>query len=408
MKFPNFFLNFLVSLVLCAAVLAGQGRLALAEGQATAVGFEIVKKGDVTRFVTVLSVETGFSVSVVKDPYRVVIDMADVGFELPRGAGQKSRGLVKQVRYGVMEEGKSRIVVDTDGPVLIKQSRLVSAKGKTKPRLVIDLIATTDEALAAVQAREAQFAAGENTGSLAAVQPGAALDAADERPVIVIDPGHGGIDPGAISRSGTKEKDVVFAFAQVLKKTLEADGAFKVLLTRDADKFMSLSSRVAMARRVQADLLIALHADTVRGQTATGTTLYTLSDTASDEEAQALAEKENRTDAIAGVNLAAQGEQVADVLIDLAQRESKNQANLFAQRTLIALRKVTLMTGKPLRSAGFVVLRSPDVPSMLVELGFLSSKDDEVRLQDPAWQARVAGTFAQSVRDHFAALRAAE
>jgi N-acetylmuramoyl-L-alanine amidase len=414
MRFQKSFLKTVSGILLSVALLVASASRGFAEAPLTVKAFEISKRGDVTRFATVLNAEVGYSATVMQDPYRVIIDFADVSFDVPLGAGQKGKGLVRQVRYGILEPGKSRIVVDTNGPVLIKKSQFLPAKGKNKPRIEIELIATTKDALAAVQARDAQLAAGDNTGTLAAMTPAAAgapnepAGEVDDLPVVVIDPGHGGIDPGAISKSGVREKDVVLAFAKELKIALETDGKFKVLLTRDADRFMSLSSRVATARRVQADLFVALHADTVRGQSATGATLYTLSDTASDAEAEALAQKENRADEIAGVKLSSQDVQVADVLIDLAQRESKNTANLFAQRTLVALKEVTVMTGKPLRSAGFVVLRSPDVPSMLVELGFLSSKDDEKRLQDKAWRERVAGTFAASVRAHFAAMDAAE
>lgn len=375
---------------------------------------DIVAKGRITRLFVELTAETGFTATVLADPYRVVIDLAEVRFDLPPGAGQISKGLVRQVRYGVVEKGKSRIVIDTAGPVLIKQSQLLPKKGKSKPRIAIDLVGTTPDAFTAAQMRDEQPSSSEITASLPAIMPLAKPSASPETPrtdgkkVIVIDPGHGGIDPGALSPSKTKEKDVVFAFALELKKELEQTGRFDVRMTRTEDKFMTLTDRVAFTRKAGADLFIAIHADTVRGKTANGTTLYTLSDTASDEEAAALASKENKTDIIAGIDLAEEEGAVADVLIELVQRESKNHANLFSRTALEELKGVTTMTGKPLRSAGFVVLKSPDVPSVLIELGYLSSKDDEKNLKTPSWRSKMAAAFVKAVNRHFAVIDAAE
>jgi N-acetylmuramoyl-L-alanine amidase len=380
----------------------------------TATAIAIVAKSGTTRFFLDLTAETGFTATVVAQPYRVVIDLPDVNFDLPPGAGHISKGLIRQIRYGVMEKGKSRVVIDTNGPVLIKQSQLLPQKGKSGPRIAIDLVSTTPEAFDATLEREAVPFSPETTASLAAtpppVKPGDIPPTRqnDGKRVIVIDPGHGGIDPGALSPGKTKEKDVVFAFAQQLEQALQKSGQYTVLLTRSADTFMSLTDRVAFTRRANADLFIAIHADTVRGRTVKGTTLYTLSDTASDEEAAALASKENKADIIAGIDLAEEEGEVADVLIELVQRESKNHANLFSRTALEELKGVTSMTGKPLRSAGFVVLKAPDVPSVLIELGYLSSRDDERNLKSADWQARMATAFTTAINRHFAAIDAAQ
>lgn len=402
------FLAFVVVLAVVPAVWAAK--------PTTTTAIEIVAKDEMTRFFAELTAETGFSATVLAEPYRVIIDMANVSFDLPPGAGRKATGLIRQVRYGIMGKGKSRIVIDTEGPVLIKQSQLLPRKGKTRPRIAIDLIATTPEAFAATFERDEALAKAEATGhvtaSLPMIMPKAgSVQAAvkkEGRRLIVIDPGHGGIDPGAISRNKTKEKDVVFDFAKDLQSALQNDGKHDVLLTRDSDRFMSLTDRVAFTRRNQADLFLAIHADTLRGQTVSGTTLYTLSDTASDEEAAALALKENRADIIAGVDLGEQIVEVADILIDLVQRESKNHANLFSSKALIELKGVTTMTGQPLRSAGFVVLKAPDVPSILIELGYLSSADDEKKLKSPKWRKAMANAMVAAINKHFAAMDAAE
>lgn len=400
--------------VVALALLNAGWMAALAAKPVTTTAIEIVAKGRMTRLFVELTAETGFTATVLADPYRVVIDLADVGFDLPPGAGHMSKGLIRQVRYGVVEKGKSRIVIDTDGPVLIKRSQLLPKKGKSKPRIAIDLVGTTAEAFLAAQTRDEAASSPETTASLPVIMPAIKPGDVPELPrdkgrkVIVIDPGHGGIDPGALSPSKTKEKDVVFAFALELKKELEQNARYVVRMTRTEDRFMTLTDRVAFTRKAGADLFIAIHADTVRGKTANGTTLYTLSDTASDEEAAALALKENKTDIIAGIDLAAEEGAVADVLIELVQRESKNHANLFSRRALEELKGVTTMTGKPLRSAGFMVLKSPDVPSVLIELGYLSSKDDEQKLKTPSWRNKMAAALVKAVNRHFTVMNAAE
>jgi N-acetylmuramoyl-L-alanine amidase len=372
---------------------------------------EMVEKAGVTRFLADVDGNTGFSASVLQDPYRVVVDLPNIAFDLAPGVGQQQVGLITQIRYGVIEKGKSRIVIDTKGPVLIRQSQFLPRKGKGKAKLVVDLVATTPEAFAETLRQDQALTTPETTASLPTDAPIAIRPAAPKaghRKIIVLDAGHGGIDPGALSPSKTKEKDVVLAFAKALQNKLNASGRYDVRLTRDDDRFMPLADRVAFTRSAQADLFIAIHADTVRGQTARGTTLYTLSETASDEEAAALALKENRADVIAGVDLGGQIVEVADILIELVQRESKNHAVLFSQGALTELHPLTVMTGKPLRSGGFVVLKAPDVPSVLVELGYLSSLEDEKNLKDPRWQQKLAGGFARAIDNYFANIAAAE
>jgi N-acetylmuramoyl-L-alanine amidase len=225
--------------------------------------------------------------------------------------------------------------------------------------------------------------------------------------VVVIDPGHGGIDPGAVSPSGSAEKDVVRGFSEVLKQALEATGRYDVHLTRSDDVFLSLRDRVQFARRHKADLFIAIHADALRRGTARGATVYTLADKASDAEAEALAHKENRSDIIAGVDLEAESEQITGILIDLAQREAKNHATIFAKQLVGELKPVAKLNSRPLRSAGFRVLMAPDVPSVLFELGYLSNRTDETLLLSPKWRSGVAAAMAAAIERYFATQLAA-
>jgi len=385
-----------------------------------------------TRFIADLSHPVSYSVYVMTDPYRVIIDLPEVNFQLPAGSGADSLGLVSEYRYGSIGEGKSRIVIDTDGPVLIAKSFIMKPEEGNPARIVVDLVKTDEASFNKVRAAEPQAASESRVPEplpLAAQQPeeeaASAKDIVKPRPkpgagepvveaqkrhppkredgrlVIVIDPGHGGIDPGAIGFDGIREKDVVLAFGEALRDRLQASGKYEVVMTRDDDHFVSLRDRVRVARDHEADLFVAIHADTVRGQSARGATIYTLSDKASDAEAEALAQKENRADIIAGVDLAVENEEVADILIDLAQRETKYHSLTFARKAVGQLKPVTQMTGRPMRSAGFVVLKAPDVPSILLELGYLSSRSDAKLLTSPKWQGEVATALAKAIDNYF-------
>jgi N-acetylmuramoyl-L-alanine amidase len=332
-----------------------------------------------TRFVADIAGNLHYSVQTLSNPDRVAILFKAAEFDLPAGIGQKARGLISELRYGVAEDGQSKIVLLTKAPVRVDQSFLIPGASKQPSRLVVDIVAAAE---------------------LKAIQPQAQQP--ENQKVIVIDPGHGGNDPGAVSTSGVMEKTVVLNFARTLKHGLESTGRYRVVLTREDDVFLKLKDRVNIARNAKAGLFLALHADTVRTKTTRGATFYTLSDEASDAEAAALAHKENRADIIAGVELPTENNQVADILIELAQRESASLASDFASKAVNAMADHVLMTGKPLRSAGFTVLRAPDVPSVLVELGYLSNPKDEKLLLDDHWHQNFAGRLVTAIDQHFA------
>lgn len=391
---------------------------------AVATGARVGGDKERTRFVADVSRAVSFTVYVLPDPYRVIIDVPDLSFDLPAGIGRKTRGLVSEYRFGEVDSGRSRIVIDTTGPVLIEKSFIVPAEGDQPARIVVDLVPTSVETFLATYRKEEQLndaavAAAAEAIASARVEPVMALPGPDlaaplalppprdaqqrnGRKLVVIDPGHGGVDPGAIGLNKTKEKDVVLAFALTLRELLLKSGGYDVVLTRSDDSFVSLRDRVRLARHRQADLLIAIHADILRGHSTSGATIYTLSEKASDAEAEALAQKENSSDLIGGINLGAGSEEVTGILIDLVQRESKNHSMFFARKAVAEMKGVTSFTGKPLRSAGFVVLKAPDVPSVLVELGFLSSRRDEAQLKSEAWRAKVAAAMARAVDKYFA------
>jgi N-acetylmuramoyl-L-alanine amidase len=221
----------------------------------------------------------------------------------------------------------------------------------------------------------------------------------------VLDPGHGGIDTGTKGPAGEEEKDIVLNFAQRLRDRIEKTGKYRVLMTRSDDTFVPLGNRVRIARDAGAALFVSIHADSLpRGEgDAQGASIYTLSETATDTEAARLAEKENRADVIAGVDLKSEPDDVAGILIDLAERETKSLSVQFAHKLAGEMKAVTRLHKTALKSAGFRVLRAPDVPSALVELGYVSNRQDLQSLLSETWRNRTADSIAQAIDGYFAA-----
>jgi N-acetylmuramoyl-L-alanine amidase len=355
-----------------------------------------------TRFVMDFSRKIELRAFTLADPYRVVIDLPQVTFNLPPKTGESGRGLVKAFRFGLVMQGGSRIVLDVGKPVKIEKAFALEAQGGQPARLVLDLAATDRDSFMRNLAAESR------------VQPASAAGGIDQRsqeqrrgsdprPIVVVDPGHGGIDNGTIASTGVMEKQIVLDFAMALRERLEQSGKYRVVMTRTDDSFVPLADRVRMARIRQAALFISIHADALKkgeGE-AQGATVYTLSETASDGEAARLAENENRADVIAGIDLSHESNDVADILIDLAQRETKAFSAQFAKSIVASMRKVAKMHKHPLKSAGFKVLKAPDVPSVLIELGYVSSQADLKQLTSGPWQAKTAGSIAQAVDTYF-------
>ncbi len=255
----------------------------------------------------------------------------------------------------------------------------------------------------AAENRKAMAAATPETTATTPAPAPSSADANDTRPVVVIDPGHGGIDQGAQTESGENEKAIVLDFAMALRARIEKGGKYRVVMTRDTDTFIPLAERVKIAQKHKAALFLSIHADALpRGEgDAQGATVYTLSDTASDAEAAKLAEAENRADLIAGIDLTEEPAEVADILIDLARRETKTFSNRFARSLVKEMKTVARLHKNPLKSAGFRVLKAPDVPSVLLELGYVSNKADLQLLVSDSWRSRTVGSVAQAVELFF-------
>ncbi|MDA9549551.1 MULTISPECIES: N-acetylmuramoyl-L-alanine amidase [unclassified Bradyrhizobium] len=402
--------------LLCTAALpcADSARLIAAESRlqpaAVAANFPVASAarlagdGKQTRFILDLDQTVTFRAVTLADPYRVVVDVPQVNFQLPAGTGSGGRGLVKAFRYGLVMPGGSRIVFDLSGPAKIAKSYVLEAANGQPARLVLELEEVDRTAFVSSRGPENRpelrpaIAEAPPATVPSAAAPDGAQQKGDTRPVVVIDPGHGGIDNGTQS-SGESEKNLVLAFGLALRDKLEKAGKYRVVMTRDDDTFVPLNDRTKIARNLKAALFVSIHADALpRAEgDAQGATIYTLSDKASDAEAQRLADAENRADAIAGFNLAEEPTDVADILIDLTQRETRTFSNRFARHLMSEMKQTVRMHKHPLKSAGFRVLKAPDVPSVLVEIGYVSNKADLEHLVSEGWRSRAVGSMAQAI-----------
>jgi N-acetylmuramoyl-L-alanine amidase len=398
------------------------------------------------------------------EPMRLVVDLGPGRWEL--GQAPAPQGAIGGWRFGRGEGQAARLVIDLATPVRVRRVAYDLAAPRGVARLLIDLepaaraafvadiqpwrrtsellkdvyspprpaaaapaVAPPPAAAApplavpatAAATRAAPPAAPPEPRPATAPRPGPQMAAATSAPVaaaarvapgargparrvVVLDPGHGGQDPGAIGSSGIYEKAITLAVAQDVRRQLEATGRYRVHLTRDQDVFVALRERIAMARRWKADVFVSIHADSIGSVETRGASVYTLSDTASDAEAAALAARENRADIIAGVDLSHESRDVANILIDLAQRETMNRSAEFAHLLVRELgQEVRLLPVRPHRFAGFAVLKAPDVPSVLLELGYLSNAEDERLLRQASHRRRIALGVQRAIDAFFAA-----
>lgn len=365
-----------------------------------ATGARVAGDQKQTRLVVDISQKVDIRAFTLANPYRVIIDMPQVTFRFPAKTGERGRGLVKAFRYGLVMPGGSRIVIDTTGPVRVERAYVLDAVDELPGRLILDLTAVD---------RETFLRAAAIDNRLPRVVPRRAdRDAptatdGDPRPVIVLDPGHGGIDSGTRAASGEMEKTIVLEFGLQLRDKLEQTGKYRVVMTRTDDRFVELGERVRLARQRDAQLFISIHCDALRRREgdAEGATVYTLSEHASDAQAARLADAENKADVIAGVDLSHEPNDIADILIDLAQRETKNYSTHFAHVLVGELKTTARLHKHPLKAAGFRVLTAPDVPSVLLELGYVSNRDDIKQLTSNDWRSQVSEKIVQAIDTFF-------
>ena len=369
-----------------------------------------------TRVVVEFTGEVDYKLFTLSSPYRAVIDLPETKWDIPDKVQDK--GLVSGVRFGSFKPEQGRIVVDLRGPVNVHKHFIIPPSVAIENyRLVVDFepatIATFRQLKPSVSETQTATIAVPNVPSLSTVAPSPTPQYSapsgeftpkprprKTRKIVVIDPGHGGVDPGAMG-ARSREKDIVLAFSKELVRQLKATRRYDVYLTRSTDFYIPLRQRVQIARNRKADLFISIHADAIKKKNIRGLSVYTLSEKASDREAAALARKENQSDIIAGVDFGDQLPEVANILIDLAQRDTKNASVKFAESLISSARGKTMLLDRTHRFAGFRVLKAPDVPSVLVELGFITNRTDEKQLTSNKWRRRVATGMVDAIDIYF-------
>lgn len=333
------------------------------------------------------------------DPDRLVIDTQSAEWRV-KSTPYDEKGWIDQIRHDDFSPKISRIVFDLTKRLFIKSAFFLPADNKFNkpPRLVIDLVEGAGQTGVIGDTEHALFSGDQSIQEVSAVK----TSDDDYKPIIVIDAGHGGVDPGAIGRDGTKEKHITLAVAKELRRQLQATGRYRVVLTRDRDIYLKLGQRTAMARRANADLFLSLHADSINKPNIRGASVYTLSETASDSVAAGLARRENQADAIMGVDLTHQDPDVADILVDLVMRDTMNQSKIFADMLVDQLQanQIRLLRNTH-RFAGFVVLKAPDTPAVLVEMGFMSHPRDVRLLKSAGYHKRLADALIDGIDTYF-------
>jgi N-acetylmuramoyl-L-alanine amidase len=367
---------------------------------AAVIGTRIGAQPGQTRFVLDLTAPAKFDVFLAAEPYRAVIDLPNVEWRV--AAATDGRGLISAVRHGPIKPGTSRVVLDLAEPAVIAKSFTLPPHGDAAHRVVIDLRpASRDEFLAA-----ARGAVGRPSGSHPPMQPPSAMRRGPLKHLVAIDAGHGGVDPGAVGIDGSFEKDITLAAALAVREALIATKRYDVVMTRDTDAFIALRDRFKAAQAVGAEAFISLHADILADRSVRGATVYTLSENASDTEAAALAARENKADMLAGVDLTDHSPQVAQILIELTQRVTMNASAVLAHEMVEELKSVIPLMHNTHRYAGFAVLKSPEIPSILIEMGYLSNRLDERQLKEPRFRAKLAAAIVRAFDRYFASQQA--
>lgn len=395
------------ALILLTILAAGRAAWAQSESHDAALPEMIDARVTTTeqraRLILDLSAPTEFAIASLDAPNRIAVDVRVAGLKFAVPADVAGSGVVASYTIDMAEAGRARTLLTLAQPAQVQQAYILDAVADQPARLVVDLILDTPEAFAAHVASDLAAAAA-NQGvapQTASTDPGTHAPIPETRPLVVIDPGHGGIDNGASAPNGVKEKDITLAFALQLQDVLMQSGRFDVALTREDDSFLRLEERVALARENKADIFISLHADTFQQKEIRGASVYTRDENATDVLDKVLAENENKSDIIAGFAMPEMTPAVVDILVDLMRRQMRRQSFLAAQSIIRQLDPSVTLRRFPVRQADFFVLQAPDVPSILVELGFLSNASDIANLQKDAWRDRVVDALARGIADYF-------
>ncbi|MET3613003.1 N-acetylmuramoyl-L-alanine amidase [Rhizobium aquaticum] len=351
-----------------------------------------------TRIVIDFDIKPDFTVHYLTNPNRIVVDIAGtVNFAFATEQ-MEARGIYERVRFGAMSAGRTRLVLTSKLPAGLEVAEARKNEEGDGWRLVLDGAIVTPEQYAAMK-KQGNWGNTESSAPLTPLAP-QQLRSPDSVFTVAIDAGHGGIDTGAVTpgKNPVYEKNITLDFATALARELNARPGIKAFLTRDTDIFLSLGERVQVARSRGANLFISLHADTLREKSTRGATVYTISDRASDKLADELAKRENTSDEVAGVEVKKEPSEVNDILIDLTRRETRAFSISLANSIVKSFEGQIGLINNPHRSAGFRVLTAPDVPSVLLELGFLSNTEDVKQLQKPDFRDKLVTLIADAVK----------
>ena len=402
----------LLNKLLCAAICIMTVLCCLSANADAAVLIKNMRLGnqaDGARVVLDMDKSVNYRVFLLNDPKRVVVDLSDA--EIQTLQTKFSNQVVAQTRVGKMSGNDKRIVMELSRPAAVKKAFIIPPQGGQNWRLVIDLVMATNAQFAGkignkyAMTNNTKFAPEEEKTSSGWFGFGSSDSKADakvnRKRIIVLDPGHGGKDPGAIGAYGkTYEKNITLAMGRELKQILQNKG-YIVYLTRDRDIFIPLRQRIKIAQKYRADLFMSLHADSAQNRSATGLSVYTLSDTASDKEAAALAERENKADIIGGIDLGGNTKEVNDILISLSQTDTRNKSSKYATYLVQEMTKSVKVLKNTHRFAGFAVLKAPDVPAVLLEMGYLSNRTEEANLKTPSYRKKLGEAAARAIDRYF-------
>lgn len=346
-----------------------------------------------------------YKVFLLGDPKRLIIDTQNVKVNPKIVNNLDSNNFISDPRLGTVGVDDVRIAFNLRKAAIIKKAFLLPPQSSFGWRFVVDLELASEREFAS-KLGSSHALTNDNYKESRVAEKAAANKPvikanSNTKKVIVLDPGHGGQDPGAIGYSGVYEKNITLAMGRELKALLDKKGKYKVYLTRNTDKFIPLRERVKIARRYKADLFMSIHADSALNRSAKGLSVYTLSETASDKEAAALAERENKADVISGLNLVEHSKEVSDILINLAQRETMNRSSEFASFMVQEMRQSVKLVANTHRFAGFAVLKAPDIPAVLLEMGYLSNRQEEKLLQQKSYRKKLAESASEAIDKYF-------
>ncbi len=339
----------------------------------------------------------------LSSPSRLVVDVYNIDVDPKIEKQVAKNNIISAARLGNVDGKTKRVAFDLAKPVTIKKAFMLAPQSNFGWRFVVDLSIASEREFTKKVGTAHAFTSSDNPKSYAKKSSSSAnkKQKSNTKKIIVLDPGHGGKDPGAIGYSGVYEKNITLAMGKELKTILEKGGKYKVYLTRSTDIFIPLRDRVKIARKYKADLFLSIHADSAKNRSAKGLSVYTLSETASDKEAAALAERENKADVVAGLNLVEHSKEVSDILINLAQRETMNRSSEFATFMVKEMKNSVKLVDNTHRFAGFAVLKAPDVPSVLLEMGYLSNRTEERLLKQQTYRRKLANATKKAVDDYF-------